>query len=499
MLRAPLTIRGAVILVVALIALGPALLPDGKTASAQQDNRYFSDTGFRIDNDAIWDYFNKRGKTRTFGMPTSRTFRLLGSPTQFFQRHVLQATSNGVQILNLLDEGLLPYTTMNGSSFPGADSSVTSSAPKPGSPGFDTAIVEYIKANAPDTFDGEPVGFFKTFSDTVGLDDAFPDGNGNPSLLPLLNMEIWGQPTSKPRRDPSNNNFIYLRFQRGIMHYDASCTCTQGLLLADLLKGIITGQNLPDDLAAQATESRLFRQYDWSLHTGPLRGDVLPNTEMGNAFRPSLDTTPAAAAPVAKPAAQQPAASSGTPSSKPSEKPAAPAAKPEGNPKDIVIQLDEAGKQAKKSDDKESSSADQLSYWVRYERPRTYAGYRAGPVTVYSQAIIAKDEETAKGIVRVQAALNEKFPEAKEKIGSRLELNTATSDEDLGDEALGLSACHESECRTGRDDEIYLHHRITFRIKNLVGVVYTWGIDNPEGNTKQNARRLAELMVKRWR
>jgi hypothetical protein len=29
--------------------------------------------------------------------------------------------------------------------------------------------------------------------------------------------------------------------------------------------------------------------------------------------------------------------------------------------------------------------------------------------------------------------------------------------------------------------------------------VYTWGIDNPEGNTKQNARRLAELMVKRWR
>ena len=35
------------------------------------------------------------------------------------------------------------------------------------------------------------------------------------------------------------------------MHYDKGCNCTQGLLLADYLKSILTGQNLPADLDAQ--------------------------------------------------------------------------------------------------------------------------------------------------------------------------------------------------------------------------------------------------------
>ena len=86
---------------------------------------------------------------------------------------------------------------------------------------------------------------------------AFPDGGGNADLLTLLNMEVWGLPTSKPAARPWNNDFVFLRFQRGVMHYDAGCKCTQGLLLADALKAMITGQNLPDDLAAQAAESPL--------------------------------------------------------------------------------------------------------------------------------------------------------------------------------------------------------------------------------------------------
>ena len=43
------------------------------------------------------------------------------------------------------------------------------------------------------------------------------------------------------------------------MHYDKTCGCTQGLLLADYLKALLTGDNLPGDLAAQAATSPLLR------------------------------------------------------------------------------------------------------------------------------------------------------------------------------------------------------------------------------------------------
>src|SRR5207302_5189277 len=53
---------------------------------------------------------------------------------------------------------------------------------------------------------------------------------------PLIALEVWGAPISLPRRDPTNGNFIYQRFQRGIMHFDATTGRTQALLLADYLK-----------------------------------------------------------------------------------------------------------------------------------------------------------------------------------------------------------------------------------------------------------------------
>ncbi|MFN8635010.1 MAG: hypothetical protein U0893_14230 [Chloroflexota bacterium] len=286
------------------------------TASAQapeRDARYFAETGFRIDDDKIWDYFKKRGGTGTFGLPTSRTFQFQGSPTQFFQRQVVQVGSNGVHTLNLLDDGLLPYTTINGSTFPAVDPSVVGAAPRAGSADYGTAVIAYLKRYAPNTFEGQPVGFYDTFLDTVTLDDAFPNGGGNADLLPLLNLEIWGLPTSKPARDPKNNSFVYLRFQRGIMHYDESCKCTQGLLLGDALKELITGQNLPDDLAQQASQSPLFKQYDVTTHSGPLRPSALTGSNLADAFRPSLDTATAASAPPAAPTASSPKATATAP------------------------------------------------------------------------------------------------------------------------------------------------------------------------------------------
>ena len=67
---------------------------------------------------------------------------------------------------------------------------------------------------------------------------------------------------SRSRRpDPANANFIYQRFQRGIMHFDGTQNVTQRILLADYLKAILTNQNVPPDLLAQSQSSRFFNQY----------------------------------------------------------------------------------------------------------------------------------------------------------------------------------------------------------------------------------------------
>lgn len=55
-------------------------------ASAQQpaDPRYFDETAFRIDNDAFWTFFQRRGSINTFGYPVSRVFTVDGLPVQIF-------------------------------------------------------------------------------------------------------------------------------------------------------------------------------------------------------------------------------------------------------------------------------------------------------------------------------------------------------------------------------------------------------------------------------
>jgi len=279
--------RRASILIQALAAFAFLFGLVAPPAHAQDAGRYayFSETGFGIDEAKVADYFAHRGRVKTFGFPTSRTFQFLGLPTQFFQRRVLQLGPDGsVRSLNLLDPGLLPYTRINGSTFPALDARLATSAPTPGEPGYATNIVEFVRRKAPEVFNGQPVGFFTTFSTSVGLSEAFPQGGGDPSLLPLINLELWGVPTSAPAADPNNANFMYQRFQRGIMHYDAGCRCTQGLLLADYFKALITGEDLPADLEAQARTSAFFRQYAADAPSAVKRPAALPNTDLRDAF-----------------------------------------------------------------------------------------------------------------------------------------------------------------------------------------------------------------------
>src|SRR5215213_7190201 len=164
------------LLIVVLLAASPTAFAAER--AQQSDARYFAETGFRIANDEFWKFFQGRGAARTFGFPTSREMTLKGFTVQFFQRGVMQLGANGVETLNLLDDGLLPYTTMNGSTFPASDPALIKAAPTPSDPAYASKIIEFVKENAPDTFEGMAVNFNKTFTSTVTYEDAFPNGNG---------------------------------------------------------------------------------------------------------------------------------------------------------------------------------------------------------------------------------------------------------------------------------------------------------------------------------
>jgi hypothetical protein len=166
-----LVLRIIAVLVLSLSLFGPT----EATLAQATDPRFFAQTGFRVDNDTFWDFFQHRGGVRTFGYPVSRQFKLDGFPVQIFQREVMQLWPDGsVHTLNLLDAGLLPFTNINGSTFPAPDPSVVNSTPTPSDPDYATKVVQFTQQQAVDTFQGEAVNFGQTFSTTVAQSDS-PD------------------------------------------------------------------------------------------------------------------------------------------------------------------------------------------------------------------------------------------------------------------------------------------------------------------------------------
>jgi hypothetical protein len=255
----------------------------GHTPASLNADRAFGQTGFAVVDATIWDYFTHRGGINTFGYPVSRAFVFEGMKTQFFQRRIVQLDASGrPRVLNLLDPGLMPYRSFGGAQLPGVDPTLVAAAPNPTD---GRAVLQFVRAHVPDALAGRPVGFFRTFSGSVPLTTAFP-GGGDPSLLAGFALELWGIPTSAPTIDPTNHNFVYQRFQRGIMHYDAGCGCTQGVLLGDAFKSILTGEGLPPGLEDEARNSPYYKQYDPSQPRWVRDAGKLPNTDLTNAFTP---------------------------------------------------------------------------------------------------------------------------------------------------------------------------------------------------------------------
>ena len=276
--------RLAVLVGFLIVGLVSAVMPPGRETEAQAN--CFQETGFCITNSAFAEYFRVRGGYRILGYPVSRSFTLEGFEVQFFQRVVLQLQGTSVNRLNLLDPNVMPMMRVNQSTFPGPDSSIASQAPQTSSPTYARDVVEFIRKVSPNTFNGQPVRFFDTFNNTVPVDIAFAGTTPNPDLLTLLNLEIWGLPTSNPQADPANGGFIYQRYQRGIMHFDASCNCTQGILVGEYFKSVMTGKSLPPDLADDMRSSRYFNQYNPSNVNWINRPGDLPNTNFTGAFEP---------------------------------------------------------------------------------------------------------------------------------------------------------------------------------------------------------------------
>lgn len=264
----------------------PGSLPPPPPAAPPvvHDERYFPQTGYRVD-DGIWAFFRTRGGLNVFGFPVSRTFTFLGCPVQVFQRQIAQVCAGrDPAFMNVLDPDIFPFTRVNFSTFPTPDEQLKAATPKVGDPNYDERILQFVREVAPDEFEGVQVNFERTF---FGLITPEMAGTTDPGILGILNLQTWGAPISRPMRDPNNPNFIYQRFQRGIMHHVADEGVTRGILLADYLKQMIwNSEELPADLRQQSGASRFFRQYCPGAPGWLCRPDQLPGTDLTHAFEP---------------------------------------------------------------------------------------------------------------------------------------------------------------------------------------------------------------------
>jgi hypothetical protein len=280
--------------IVLTLVIALSVVPaSGVAATPALQSQCFAETGYCIDEPAFAQYFSSRGGARILGFPVSRTFQLEGFRVQFFQRVVLQLQASAVARLNVLDPGVLPVVHANQSVFPAPDPGLAADAPRPDDPGYAQRVAEYLRSVSPDIWNGQRVGFSALFNSTV------PAGNDvSPEIRTLLNLEIWGLPTSQPDFDPGNRGFVYQRFQRGIMHFRADCACTEGILVGDYLKAVLTGNGLPDDLAADMRGSRYFGQYAPGAAGWIARPGELPATDLSAAFEPGSGSQVATPIPI---------------------------------------------------------------------------------------------------------------------------------------------------------------------------------------------------------
>jgi len=291
----------AVTAALAVALLLGAVLAHSSPVTAQQaapppppvDAGYFPATGFRVSVPAFFAYFQARGGVRTFGYPVSNDFPLLGKRAQLFQRGLLQQRPDGsIEAANLLGGSFEPFVQVDGLTLPRVDPALLRAGPSGGDPQYLSSALAFLNQTVPDQWNGQTVNFLTTYLATVSCQDLANLGQDcDESLLPGYALEVWGLPTSAPQTDPDNGDFVYQRFERGVLHYSAATGETQWLLMGDWLKRVLIGTDLPPDLAAEAAGSRFFHQLALGRPLALARPSELPDTSLASAFESSTDLT----------------------------------------------------------------------------------------------------------------------------------------------------------------------------------------------------------------
>jgi hypothetical protein len=118
-----------------------------------------------------------------------------------------------VVVVGLLMPGAaLAAGPLDGLTVPQVDPALVFVAPTPDQPNYDARLQAFLEVTVPDTWNDVPVQFLSTLNDT--------------------GVDVLGVPTSEPKADPNNPNFVYQRFQDGLLFYNATDGTTSVLPLA---------------------------------------------------------------------------------------------------------------------------------------------------------------------------------------------------------------------------------------------------------------------------
>jgi hypothetical protein len=101
---------------------------------------------------------------------------------------------------------------LDGLTVPPVDPALVFVAPTPDQPNYAARVQTFVGATVPDVWNGQPVQFLSTLNDT--------------------GEDVLGLPTSEPAADPHNPQFVYQRFQNGVLFYNGSEGTTSVLPLA---------------------------------------------------------------------------------------------------------------------------------------------------------------------------------------------------------------------------------------------------------------------------
>jgi polysaccharide biosynthesis protein PslG len=292
----------AILVLSAMVPLNAAPLETELDAplDQQSDPRMFPETGFAVTDQDVWDFYNARGGPATFGYPISRMFQFRDLDTQFFERQVVvKVAGQGVGLINVMD--LLPYSPIDGYQIPTSDPGWVAGAPSLTAPDFPALASAYVADWVPDVWREQPVNF-RTL-----LVSSIPGSlyQGNLQAQVVAAVQIWGFPVSQVTQDPQRPSIWAQRFQRGVAVYNAENRTSRFLPFGSYLYRVIAGSLQPEDLANQARNSGLWAQYNPLEPRWVNRPNLLPQTNLTMAFRPTSELS-LPPAPATVPRAQSP-------------------------------------------------------------------------------------------------------------------------------------------------------------------------------------------------